>query len=113
MPTKVRPAGSLINGKNNYLIFLFFPPRWEGLRVQFIFVITERAGLVPSRALQTIMVNPEILNHLKAKIGDKTGKNIYGRPMVTQVQNGTFVNIWPERIANNNKAIILDRWKQK
>jgi len=42
---------------------------------------------------------------------DKTGMNIYGRPMVTQIQNGAFVNIWPERIADK-KALILDGWKQ-
>jgi branched-chain amino acid transport system substrate-binding protein len=42
---------------------------------------------------------------------DENGMNTYGRPMVTQIQDGQFVTIWPDRYATK-KPKLMEGWKK-
>ena len=51
-----------------------------------------------------------ILPYEKIKF-DEAGMNVFGRPMVTQIQDGQFVTVWPERYATK-KPKVLEGWKK-
>jgi hypothetical protein len=58
-----------------------------------------------------ILPGPDlILSDEKIKFNE-TGMNTFGRPMVTQFQDGNFIPIWPERFASK-KSLILKGWKK-
>lgn len=77
----------------------------------------ETAGSIDREAVNNALHKIEILPGAdlilpveKIKF-DETGMNSYGRPLVTQIQDGEFITIWPERSASR-KARILEGWKK-
>ncbi len=78
----------------------------------------EMAGSVDRDAIRDALLKIEILPgpdlvlpYEKIKF-DETGMNTFGRPPVTQVQDGDFVTIWPERFAAK-KIRIGEDWKKR
>ncbi len=73
---------------------------------------TDRQAINDALHKIEILPGPDLILPVDKIKFDENGMNTHGRPMVTQIQGGQFVNIWPERFASK-KAIILDAWKKK
>jgi branched-chain amino acid transport system substrate-binding protein len=77
----------------------------------------ETAGSVDREAVNNalhkieILPGPDLILPVEKIKFDETGMNSYGRPLVTQIQNGEFITIWPER-SSSRKARILEGWKK-
>jgi branched-chain amino acid transport system substrate-binding protein len=73
---------------------------------------TDRQAINDALHKIEILPGPDLILPVDKIKFDESGMNTHGRPMVTQIQGGQFVNIWPERFASK-KALILDAWKKK
>jgi branched-chain amino acid transport system substrate-binding protein len=91
-----------------------------GSAVQLVFILKkgiETAGSVDREAVNTalhqieILPGPDLILPVDKIKFDETGMNSHGRPLVTQIQDGGFVTIWPETSASQ-RARILDTWKK-
>jgi branched-chain amino acid transport system substrate-binding protein len=92
-----------------------------GSTAQLVLVLMraiEASGSVEREAINTalhkieILPGPDLILPAERIKFDETGMNSYGRPMVTQFQDGKFITIWPERFSSQ-KARILDGWKKQ
>ncbi len=91
-----------------------------GSSVQLVLILKkaiEAAGSVDREAVNAalhkieILPGPDLILPVEKIKFDETGMNTFGRPMVTQFQDGNFITIWPERFASK-KALILEGWKK-
>lgn len=71
----------------------------------------DRAALRDALARLEILPGPDLVLPIEKVKFDETGMNTFGRPMVTQIQDGQFVTVWPERFASQ-KARIGEGWKK-
>lgn len=77
----------------------------------------ETAGSADREALNSalhkieILPGPDLILPVEKIKFDETGMNTFGRPMVTQFQDGNFITVWPERFTSQ-KARLLEGWKK-
>ncbi len=99
--------------------YKFKPVHLMGATFQAVLVIKkalEAAGSTDRDAIRAALAKIEItpgpdliLPYEKIKFDD-TGLNTYGKPLVTQIQDGQFVTVWPEKYASA-KPRALAGWE--
>ncbi len=91
-----------------------------GSAVQLVFILKkaiETAGSADREAVNKalhqieILPGPDLILPVDKIKFDETGMNSHGRPLVTQIQDGDFVTIWPET-STSKKARLLEGWKK-
>lgn len=58
-----------------------------------------------------VLAGPDLILPYERIKFDENGMNTFGRPMVTQIQDGQFVMVWPDRYATK-KPRVLEGWKK-
>lgn len=91
-----------------------------GSAIQLVLILkkaVEAAGSIDREAVNgalhkiEMLPGPELVLPVEKIKFDETGMNTFGRPMVTQFQDGNFITVWPEPVASK-KARILEGWKK-